>query len=165
MKFVNIFLQIVAYFSPKQRLKKSLTQSKSLKLLWSLIYQFFLLYTMLVVSGLRILSSPREQSFSPLFFFSPKMFMLYILYLIHYLFFSLFSYKVWNLKQYLFFCLWMSSCSSTIFLKGYPLHCFYNFVKSQPYSCGSIFLFSLLFHCSVFLSLHQYHRFLITVAI
>ena len=75
-----------------------------------------------------------------------------------------------SLSRFIFFCMWMSSCSSTIYGRDYfaQLYCLCSYSKDQLTIWGSISGLSSLFHLSIFLFfsfIHQYHTVLITAAL
>ena len=75
-----------------------------------------------------------------------------------------------SVSRFIFFCMWMSSCSSTIYGRDYfaQLYCLCSYSKDQLTIWGSISGLSSLFHLSIFLFfsfIHQYHTVLITAAL
>ena len=128
---------------------------------------FFLCGLWILVSlSKKILSNARSQSFYHMF--SSRSFI--VLGLVSYSFRSMnhseliiTCVEIWIkvlplLLLLLLFCIWQSSCFSTVCWKDYPFstNCLFTFFRNA-YVYDSISEFFILFHWSVCLSFHQYH--------
>ena len=70
----------------------------------------------------------------------------------------------WDSGPVSFFCMWLSSFSSTVYWRGYPFSIVYSWFlccKLIDHICIGLFLDFLMFHWSLGLFLGQYHTVLL----